>query len=367
MLDLELTPSDAAKHDRARSAALGAEYEDLLVLLSTLRGASGDALCTLYFDRAVGRAAAYRRLKELVANAVLAHQMLPDARSIYRLTRRALALSPRVRARSTDSARRPLADHDAEYSWLRASVWAELVKAGWVVGRGRDELLAVRRFLVDEQLRRAGTGAAAARVLAALRAEPRLTPLFRARCATCALEGPLGVALSQCPRCRGRVEQVLAERRFECRKCGSVSDRDGPHDMKSRADRRCTAALREADHLAFDVAWRTSGGTREVMLVFVDDPSRDLFDQLRLLPLRIAGQPRVPIILRTTDPSSVFNRAKGTWISKGERHRALLRAFSDAGDKHAFPFATTASVVEPKPELQLRLSPHRREKEIDHA
>lgn len=367
MLGLELTPgdADAAPYDRARAAALADEYVELLVLLATLRAASGDALYALHFERALGRAATFKRLKSLVAHGVLARQQIGDARSVYRLRRRALSLSPRLRVRAGDAARGPLADHDANYCWLRGSLWAALTKEGYAVGRGRDELLALRRYLVDEQAKRAH-GTNAARVLDALRADPTLTPLFRSRCTTCTFEGPLATTLKACARCRGRVEHTLADRRFECRKCGHVSDRDEPHDIGARSGRRCKGALREVDHLPFDVAWRISSGARELMLVFVDDPSRDLFEQLRELPLRIAGQPRVPIVLRTTDLASVFDRANMAWVSKGERHRALLRAFSDAGDKHAFPFATTAEVVDVSPELQLRLSPHRRPKTKGH-
>lgn len=366
MLDLELT-SDAPR-DRAAAAALAAEHEELLVLLTTLRAASGDALHVLYFQPALGRAAAFKRLKALVAHGLLAHQELAEARSIYRLARAAASFSPRVRARSTDALRRPLSDDDAGYCWLRASLWAELVKQGYRVGRCSDELLALRRFLVDAQAKHAEAGGSnAARVLAALRAEPTLTPLFRSRCAPCAWQGPLGAALAACPNCRRRVEQALAEHRFACPKCGYVSDRDEPHETRERSPRRCKGSLRETDALPFDVAWRTTTGVREVLLVFVDDPSRDLVDQLRALPLRIAGQPRLPIVLRTTDITSVFDRAKGRFIAKGERHRALLRAFSDAGDRHTFPFSTTAEVVDVRPELQLRLGPHRRPKDNDHA
>ena len=79
------------------------------------------------------------------------------------------------------------------------------------------------------------------------------------------------------------------------------------------------------------------------------------------LPLRIVGQPRVPVLLRTTDSASSFDRRNGEWVTRGDRHRELLRAFSDAPGKSAFPFKTTTDVVDIRPELQLRFSPRRKE------
>ncbi|MBI1948561.1 MAG: hypothetical protein HYS27_22935 [Deltaproteobacteria bacterium] len=361
MLNPELKPTAQA------AASLATEHEELLLLLTTLRAAGGDALYVLYFARSYCRSASYRRLTSLVTHGLLARQQLAEKRSVYRLAHAAHSLSERVRVRSTDNSRKPLTDEDADHCWLRSALWAELVTRGYRVGRGRDEVLALRRFLVDEQAKRAAGGGSAARVLTALRSEPALTPLFRSRCASCRWQGPLGSAIAACPTCRGRAEQALAERRFECPKCGHVSDCNELHDNRRHTGRRCKGAMREVDHLSFDVAWRTATGTREVLLVFVDEPGRDLIDQLRALPLRIAGQPRVPIVLRTTDPFSVFDRAKSRWVAKGERHRALLRAFSESGDKHSFPFSTTADVVDIRPELQLRLSPHRRTKDMTHA
>lgn len=363
------SPSVAVSPERAAAAALAAEHEELLVLLTTLRAASGDALCALYFDAKLARRAAFRRLKALTECAVLARQELTDHRSVYRLAGAALSLSARVRARVSDAARKPLSDDDASYCWLRSALWAELKKQGFEIGRGPSELLALRRFLVDTQVKRSNAGdQGAGRVLAALRSEPTLTPLFRSRCKACRWQSDLRVAVGSCPSCNGHTEQVLSERRFACSKCGHVADRAEEHgDGATRPRRTCSGTMREADHLPFDVAWRTTNGVREVLLVFVDDPGCDLVDQLRELPLRVAGQPRVPIVLRTTDIASIYSRETGSWTSKGERHRALLRAFSDDGDKHSFPFSTTAKVVDVCPQLQLRLSHNRPRKVMSHA
>lgn len=354
--------------ERAEAEALAAEHEELLLLLTTLRAASADALCALYFERTLAARAGHRRLKALVEHALVARQAIADNRSAYRLAGAALALSTRIRARVSDAARKQLSEDEAEYGWLRSSVWAWLARRGFHVGRGLDELLALRRFQIDEQQKRAQVGSAdAIRVLNALRADPLLTPLFRSRCGRCRWEGPLGASITICPTCQGRAEPCLAQRRYECTKCGRASDRAEPHDGPDRPRRPCAGTMREADHLAFDVAWRTASGRREVLLVFVDDPGRDLAEQLRALPLRIAGQPRLPIILRTTDVASVFNRDTQVWTSTGERHRALQGAFSDAGDSRMYPFATTAEVVDPCPKLQLRLSHNRRRKDKNHA
>jgi hypothetical protein len=85
-------------------------------------------------------------------------------------------------------------------------------------------------------------------------------------------------------------------------------------------------------------------------------------DQLNVLPLRVAGQPVVPVVLRTTDENSVFDSIARTWIATGTRHRELLRAFSEDGDPRLFPFSKTAKVIDVRTELQLRLRPSYRSK-----
>lgn len=350
------SPGDARELVRA--------HEPLLLLLATLRAAGVQSLRTLYFSKlpgAPGRTEAHGALASLVAHGVLARQEMLLARSIYRLGARALKYSPRVRSRVSDVVRRPLPETQAAYCWLRAAVWAELARRGYHVGRGPEELAALRRFLVDMQrmaLEHAAPSdrSAAARVLEALRSLATLTPLFRTRCTSCTWAGPLNRPASGCPRCHGAVTHALSERRFRCLRCATVSDVPGPHSPTGASATRCDGAMREIDHLAFDVAWRRRGQNQDVLLVLVDDPGRSLGVQLRALPLRIGGQPRVPILLRTTDPDSSFDRVSGTWITQGERHRALLRAFAAAGDRRAFPYAMTTTVVELCPELQLRFS-----------
>lgn len=344
---------------------LPSQYEELFVLLTVLRAASADALHTLFFaDRSAGASlrSTYRALAALERTGFLERQLLPGSRSVYRMTGRAYASSPRVRRRATETLRRPMSEAIANFCWLRASTWAELKKRGYRVGRDDAALRAARRFLVDSQRsvvdRATGASRAdAARVLAALRATPSLTPMFRSKCAACAAEGPLGQVLKTCASCGGSTTQVAAKHRFECAGCGHVSDRDEEHQSARDARRRgpCRGPMRDVDHVPFDVAWRESAAGVEIVLVVVDDPTRSLRDQLNTLPLRVAGQPAVPVALKTTDCQSVFDPRDRRWISTGERHRELLRAFSEDGVRGLFPFSTTAKLVEVRPELQLRL------------
>lgn len=368
MFDLDLTPRSARKErfKANRKNVLAAEYEGLFLLLTTLRAASAHSLHTLYFAARAApttRRQTRRELSALVENGLLEREALTASRCVYRLTSRSYASSERVRQRATETIRAPIADHIGGYCWLRAAVWAELASSGYRVGRGRDEVRALRRFLVDRQraVVAAASGADKAdteRVLAMLRTDPSLTPVFRSRCPRCGAVGAVNVSLDRCAACGARPNQVVSELRFECPKCHFASDVAEPRHGAARA---CDGGMREVDHLSFDVAWRPSGAGADVVLVLVDNPERKLKDQLQPLPLRIAGQPRVPIILRTTDPYSVFDPVAHEWIAKGDRHRELLRAFSEDGDRRLFPFVTTSVVVDIQPNLQLRLRVQRRE------
>jgi hypothetical protein len=367
MLAPELTPRTARRERRRekRQLLLPSEHEELFLLLAVLRAASAEALHALHFVEHSGATSirsTYRALTALERAGFLERQMIPGSRAVYRMTARAYASSPRVRRRATETVRRPLSEAIAGYCWLRAATWAELKKRGYCVGRDGAALHAVRRFVVDAQraVVAAATGAAradAARVLAALRATPSITPMVRSKCARCATIGLLGQASKTCATCGGDTTLSAAEHRFECAGCGYLSDRDEEHRNVRDGRRRgpCRGPMREMDHVPFDVAWRESAAGIEVVLVVVDDPTRSLRDQLNALPLRVAGKPAIPIALKTIDSQSVFDPRARRWISTGERHRELLRAFSPDGDRHLFPFSTTARVVEVRPELQLRL------------
>jgi hypothetical protein len=110
--------------------------------------------------------------------------------------------------------------------------------------------------------------------------------------------------------------------------------------------RSCSGASRQVDYLPFDLAWRQTGGRYEVQILLADNPYRSLQAQLDELPLRVIGQPRVPLVLRSSDDGTVFDRASGRYAVKGPRFRALARAFHEGTAKSdAFPFWTTATVV----------------------
>ena len=367
MYSPELTPRTARRERKktARHDFLTSAHEELFVLLTTLRGAGAEALHALHFAEhphgGSSMRATYRWLSALEDAGLLERQFIHASRSLFRMTHRALASSPRITRRATDTFRRPMPPSVAGYAWLRAALWAEMKNRGYRVGRGRDELRAIRRFLVDTQRREiaslSGTDRSDAQsVLEDLRALPAITPLFRSYCGGCGARGPIGRVLSACAKCGRATTQVASELRFECGECGYVSDADEAEhaDAKDRR-RRCTTALRETDHLAFDVAWRDGPGGTEAVILFVDDPTRALHEQLDALPIRIAGQPRVPLLLRTTDEHSVYDSAAATWAVTGPRHRELLRAFSPDGSRNLFRFSTTTTMTEVRPELQLRV------------
>jgi len=369
MLAPELTPRTARRRRRKgqRDDYLACAHEQLFLMLATLRAASAEALHTLYFaehpDGGASLRATYRWLAALEAAELLERQVIHGKRGVYRMTHRAYTSSPRVMRRATDRFRHAMPPAIAGYAWMRASIWAEPKNRGYRVGRGRDELRATRRFLIDNQKARVAMlegpeRRRAEHVLETLRSDPTLTPLFRSHCGACGSYGPLNQALTACAHCGAKPSQVASELRFECPECGRVSDGDDSEHESARDKRRkCTAALRETDHVLFDVAWREGPAGMEVTLIVVDDPGRTIPEQLNVLPLRVAGQPIVPVVLRTTDENSVFDSIAGTWIATGARHRELLRAFSEDGDRRLFPFSKTAKVIDVRADLQLRLRP----------
>lgn len=75
--------------------------------------------------------------------------------------------------------------------------------------------------------------------------------------------------------------------------------------------------------------------------------------QLVGLPVQHIGQPEVPIVLRSADPESRYDRRHAAWASKGPRHQLLDAAFSEDGLKDLWPIANTTRVIEVRPDLQL--------------
>ena len=163
MLAPELTPRTARRRRRKvqREEYLAVAHEELFVLLTTLRAAGAEALHTLYFaehpDGGASLRATYRWLSALEAADLLERQVIHGKRAVYRMTNRAYTSSARVLRRATEAFRRPMSPAIAGYTWMRAAIWAEMKNRGYRVGRGRDELRAVRRFLIDTQRARVGT------------------------------------------------------------------------------------------------------------------------------------------------------------------------------------------------------------------
>lgn len=354
---------------RAADAAFAGAHEDLLVLLTVLRGASTESLHALHFSKQPAPTTlrqTYRDMHRLERIGLLERQYLEKGRCVWRLTAKGHASSPRVQRRAAETIRRPMSDLVGGYCWLRSALWAELANRGYRVGRGVEEQHAVRRFLIDKQraVVRAASGAAreaAERVLQTLRADRALLPLFRSICPKCGTASELRQIVTNCPRCTTRVNQVPSAARYLCARCGHESDRAEPHQSRRVRARRCEGTMREVDYVDFDVAWRPAGSTFEVVLIVVDDAQRSIRRQLDVLPLRTLGQPKVPVVLRTTDHYSVLNSITCRWHSTGPRHLALLRAFTESGDRHLFPFSLTAEVIDVRPELQLRIRPYREE------
>lgn len=342
-----------------------AAYEGLFLLVSRLRAVSADALWRLFFLPALGvtsRSAALRRVERLVRGDYLRHMRLSAWRSVYHLSWRGLVAFPSVRARGSDNTRKPPSLETAHYAWLRSGFHAQLSSDGFTVGRGPRELAALRRFYVDRQIAAVsklaeGAGRADAQlVLDQLRAEASLKPPFRTRCAPCGASSPLNAlqpGVERCAGCGARTKNDVPARVYRCRTCGGLTDGLGPHVASETPSRHCPGTLREIDVVNVDVAWRRIGAAYEVIGLLVDDPHRSVERQLEDIPAQIVGQPRLPLILRTTDPRSRYEPRTRTWRVKGPRHQALLRAFEDDVHEALFPFSLTTTVIDYRPELEL--------------
>lgn len=347
---------------RASGKAPHAELAlELFMFLAEVRAANAESLHVLFFAaKGVPFRTMMRRLAALVKTKHLARMRLRGSRSIYRLTAKSFALVRAKRPASNEILRRRPAERQADYCWLRSCLCASLTKDGYCVGRTTEAQVTLRRSLLDAPRPLIGNDAlallVAQRTGEELRAHPALRPVFRCTCAQCGWRGRLMESAKICPRCRKATETSLAKEVFKCAACESLRDRLGVHEDPRRRDAVCGGALKRIDPLPFDVAWRKRGGRREVLIVFIDNPSRSLEAQLAELPLGIDGQPRVDVILRSVDPDSQLGSDGKTWLSVGLRHRALLRAFrarlsadGDELDDDGATFAASANVIDPYP------------------
>lgn len=324
-------------------------HEDLFVLLTTLRAASAGSLHQLYFQkRSLPERTAMRRLHDLVAAGYLGNVRIEGARRVYHATAKALDLSPRTRACALSSHAVPPPDQQAMACWLRSALWASLDAAGWRVGRGGSELT-VRRFLVDStRIERAKTPSERLFLvenrLKHLRAAPELVPPIEDACSKCSFHGKPGPQLA-CPLCGGPTSQRVVERRHVCRTCGTeVPAPITTEHRDKKTGAACSGSVRETGVIPYDVAWRRRSEGYEVMIVLVDDPSRSVEAQVSQLPFVTFEQPPLPLLVRSTDPHSRFDRRAGKWVTVGRRRSELLAAF---GDKRR-----PATLVERDPEIQ---------------
>lgn len=242
------------------------------------------------------------------------------------------------------------APETAFYLLQRASLWSALTKDGWTVGNRSRARLALRRSLVDRQRtvvdREQGKAKeVAGAVLARLRAAPDLSPHAEMRCVC-------GFSCSpkdhrRCPRCKSDLKAVIMESAAQCG-CGAIVDLDHPPAVQ---EHKACGHWRLLPPLPYDVADKAG----EVMILLCDNPRASIVKQAAALPLRVLGQPRLSVVLRPCDDNSLYDAVGKRWVMKGPRLRLLEHLFSDDHLAGHFPYATTADVVDYRPEAQLRV------------
>lgn len=352
MHDAELSRGE----DRHRREAFDVKpHRGLFDVFPLLRAASAESLHAFFFApkrriRSVRTSA--RMIAKLLDEGYLARQPIDGGRSIYHLTRKSVALFTAEGIDVSDMLRRSVTPAIGGYLWLRASLLCRLLGWGYRVGRGPEAVHALRRFFVDAVRERA--------VRLPRREDYELTlkwlrenfrPPILDECRACSIR-VIDAVGGRCPRCRRRTHGSLPARTFRCGTCSAVVVAPGPHRASNGL---CAGLVRELDCLPFDLAWRWSVKTVEVTVPFVDNPARGLLAQLKELPLRHTNDPKVRVILRTTDPDSLFSRTRGEWANIGPRHRLMLRAFSHDGLPREYPYVLSSTIAEVAEDLQLNL------------
>lgn len=348
MHDLEVTDVDpvvrAGRRRRAKRAFDPTTFRSLFRMFRWLRGASVEALHELWFKGAFpgqSTRTTGRMVRALIDEGFLARMRLPHARMICHLTRSSLATFDAAGIAVPETLRRPPTVEIGGYLWLLSNIRAEHVRGGFTVGRGPRDAYALRRFLLDsaKETKR--------HVLDAIRANPALTPMVVAGC-DCGFRADFGANVSACPKCRHATRWLPASAKYECAGCKAVADKPGAH-------RGCSLAMREVDALPVDVAWTKLGGQYDVRLLFVEQPTRTLGAQLAELPLMHVGAPKVPVLLRSTDPDSRYDRKRHEWAVKGPRQQQLERTFMERSFDASLPFSETATVVNALADLQAHI------------
>lgn len=109
--------------------------------------------------------------------------------------------------------------------------------------------------------------------------------------------------------------------------------------------------------LPYTVAWRGPvTAPTDLRLSVVLHPGRKMKEQLEELPLRHAGQPKVPVILRPADDGTTYCRHQGKLINKWRRYNELQDAFREHHRKYLgmFPYHLTSTVLDYRPDLWVR-------------
>jgi hypothetical protein len=309
---------------RARVPVDALAHEGLFLVLTNLRAANAQSLFDLYFKRrGVKSRTAMRRLHDLVDGGFLAHVRLDNARCLYHLTEKTCALTRKLEERAHSALYTPPPDRQAAYCWLRSRIFAQLSDMGYAVGNDPAALYALRRFLID-------------RLEAAVKNSPP-------GAAKSYFEQNLA-ALRRSERLRVTDQELMLGFRTRCRVCGA--ERVITEHEHAATKVRCNGKLRAGPASILDVAWKRNANGYEAMIVFIDNPTLSLKEQLSVLELITLGIPPLPVIVRSTDPRSRFDITRGQWIEIGPRHRELDVAFNDTSLKN------DTTIVDPWPTLQ---------------
>jgi hypothetical protein len=314
-------PQKRRKRGRVPIDALA--HEGLFLILTNLRCASAPSLFELFFrKKGVKWRTAMRRLHDLVDAGYLVHHRLASARCVYHLTPKSLALTPALQVRAHASLDERPPERQAVYGWLRSAFYARKTAEGWNVGNDGPALHALRRFHIDDLMAQLAKG-----------------PRGRERDD---LQSRLAFA-RKAPALAVSPEEIAGAPRWRCRDCGRM----GKGEHRDENGIRCPLGNYRAMPVApLDIAWRTRGNAYEIIVLFIDNPSLPLADQLESLR-HLCFWRRVPVIVRSTDPRTRFDREKGRVGERGDRHRELDRAFEkdfaervrvldDAAELHAY-------------------------------
>ena len=130
----------------------------------------------------------------------------------------------------------------------------------------------------------------------------------------------------------------------------------GTEPMLARSAKRAIEDLPEVGpDTPYTVAWRgPSRRPEDLRLSVVMHPNVSQRRQLDELPLTIAGQPRIAVVLRPPDDGTTVDRVTGEVTYRGRQYRFLMRAFCEHRNPGAFPLWETATVVRYRPDLWVR-------------